>query len=70
LAPAAVRRLSRRVMADIALRSQTERFLQRYDEMIAEVGADDADGQKVAEVLATDQGRAFLLMDTAVGGLA
>jgi hypothetical protein len=70
LAPAAVRRLSRRVMADIALRTQTERFLQRYEEMIAEVGAGEDGGDKVSEVLATDQGRAFLLMDTAVGGLA
>ena len=57
-------------MADIALRAQTDRFLKRYEDTIAQVVVEDADGQKVAEVLATDQGRAFLLMDTAVGGLA
>jgi hypothetical protein len=70
LAPAAVRRLSRRVMADIALRSQTDRFLKRYEDMMAEATKAGAEPTAVAELLATDQGRAFLLMDTAVGGLA
>ena len=70
LAPAAVRRLSRRVMADIALRSQTDRFLKRYEDMISGAAQNGAETAAVAELLATDQGRAFLLMDTAVGGLA
>jgi hypothetical protein len=70
LAPAAVRRLQRRVMTDIALRSQADRFLERYEGMIAKAAASDPSGEAIAEVLATDHGRAFLLFDTAVGGLA
>jgi hypothetical protein len=70
LAPAAVKRLSRRVMADIALRSQTDRFLRRYEDQIKEVGPGAEAVETLAALLATDQGRAYLLMDTAVGGLA
>lgn len=70
LAPAAVRRLSRRVLTDIALRSQTDRFLQRYEALIAQASERDPDGAALAEILTTDHGRAFLLIDTAVGGIA
>jgi hypothetical protein len=57
------------VLTDIALRSQSDRFLQRYDALIKQAAESDHQGFAVAELLDSDPGRAYLLMDAAAGGL-
>ena len=65
LAPAAVRRLGRRMMSDRVFRGQADRYVTRYEAMIAE---NSGDGQSfvAAALLGSDQGRAFLLFDAAI----
>jgi hypothetical protein len=68
VAPAAVRSVSRRVMSDAELRSDAERYVRAYSQKLAESArAGDAGG--VLGALATDAGRAFMLLDAAVGDL-
>ena len=70
LAPAAVRRLSRRALAERALRAHAERFVERYSRAVQEALAiKSRDAFAVANLLATDEGRAFLLFDAALGDL-
>jgi hypothetical protein len=61
LAPAAIRRLSRRMMADRTFRIQSDHFVRRYRGML-----DGADRTVISALLGSDQGRAFLLFDAAV----
>jgi len=61
LAPAAIRRLSRRMMADRTFRSQSDHFVRRYRGML-----DGADRTVISALLGSDQGRAYLLFDAAV----
>jgi hypothetical protein len=65
LAPAAVRRLARRMMADRNFRAQADRYVRRYAAMVAETRGD---GQNfvISALLGSDQGRAFLLFDAAI----
>ncbi|QUD89981.1 polar localization protein TipN [Phenylobacterium montanum] len=64
LAPAAIRRLSRRMLTDRPFRAHAERFTSRYQGLL-----DDAVSERnatvVAALLGSDQGRAFLLIDAA-----
>jgi uncharacterized coiled-coil protein SlyX len=69
LAPAAIRRLVRRMFSDAVLRGQSERFLQRYAAALDEAAESDREGFLVATLLATDAGRAYLLLDAAAGDL-
>ena len=69
LAPAAVRRLSRRVLTDKVLRTETDRYVQRYQALLKESAARDREGYMTAALLGSDPGRAFLLLDAAVGDL-
>ena len=68
VAPAAVRSVSRRVMSDPDLRSDAERYVRSYANRLS----DEARGgpPAVLGALATDAGRAFMLLDAAVGDLA
>jgi hypothetical protein len=69
LAPAAIRRLSRRVLTDKELREQADRFVSRYDTLLRDAAEHD-DGVRMATgLLGSDAGRAFLLLDAAVGDL-
>jgi len=70
LAPAAVQRLSRRVLLDGGLRSQTERYLRRYNEIVADAKDRDKEGFMVAALLSSDPGRAYLLLDAGLGELS
>ncbi|MFC4441993.1 polar localization protein TipN [Caulobacter henricii] len=70
LAPAAIRRLVRRLFSDATLRANAERFLKRYAGMIDEAGGQDREGFLVAALLSSDAGRAYLLLDAATGDLA
>ena len=70
LAPAAIRRLVRRLFSDAPLRSEAERFLRRYAGMMDEAAEQDREGFLVAALLSSDAGRAYLLLDAAFGDLA
>lgn len=69
LAPAAIRRLVRRLFSDAAMRGQTDRFLDRFGGMLQEASDRDRGGLLVTTLLATDGGRAWLLLDAAAGDL-
>jgi len=61
LAPAAIRRLSRRMMADRPFRAQSDHFVHRYRGLL-----EGAERPVVSALLGSDQGRAYLLFDAAV----
>ncbi|WGM38936.1 polar localization protein TipN [Caulobacter sp. NIBR1757] len=69
LAPAAIRRLVRRLFSDAALRGQTERYLRRFTGMLDEAAERDRGGMLVSSLLSSDAGRAWLLLDAAHGDL-
>jgi hypothetical protein len=69
LAPAAVQRLSRRVLLNSELRSQTERYLRRYSEILSDAVGKDGEGYMVTALLSSDPGRAYLLLDAGIGEL-
>ncbi|MBO9545543.1 polar localization protein TipN [Caulobacter sp.] len=69
LAPAAIRRLVRRLFSDATLKGNTERFLARYSGMIEEAAGQDREGFLLAALLSSDAGRAYLLLDAASGDL-
>jgi hypothetical protein len=66
LAPAAIRRLSRRMMADRNFHAQAERYVRRYQGLIADTASREGDGFSAQPLLGSDQGRAFLLLDAAL----
>ncbi len=68
LAPAAIRRLSRRVLSDKILRAQAERFLQSYHSLLREAARPGSEVSRLG-LLGSDAGRTFLLLDAAVGDL-
>ncbi len=68
VAPAAVRSVSRRVISDPELRSDAERFVRQLANRLTQQAGDGA--TSVMAVLATDTGRAFMLLDAAIGDLA
>ncbi|MEO6339368.1 MAG: hypothetical protein ABIO39_04965 [Caulobacteraceae bacterium] len=69
LAPAAVRRLSRRVLTDKVLRAHADRYVRHYEGLLTNSAHDDREGYQTATLLGSDSGRAFLLLDAAVGDL-
>ncbi|MBN9320137.1 MAG: polar localization protein TipN [Caulobacterales bacterium] len=69
-APAAVRRLVRRLFSDASMREDAERFRARYGGMIAEAAQQDRSGNLARALLASEAGRSYLLLDTAAGDLA
>ena len=70
LAPAAIRRLSRRMMADRGFHAQAERYVRRYQHLIGEAAEREGEDFAAQALLASDQGRAFLLLDAAVADSA
>ena len=68
VAPAAVRSVSRRVMNDAELRSDAEHYVRSFGKELSAV-ARAGDGAGVQTRLASDGGRAFMLLDAAVGDL-
>ena len=69
VAPAAVRRIARRILTEQGLRDQADRFAIRYEALIDEAARKDHDGFRVQALLNSDPGRAFLLIDAAIGDL-
>ena len=68
VAPAAVRSVSRRVMGDEALRMDAETYVRTFAHGL-KIQADRGNAEDVQMRLATDEGRAFMLLDAAVGDL-
>ncbi len=66
VAPAAIRRLGRRLLSDSQIRQQANDFATYYDQQInmALLGKDVVKG--LNEVLGSDSGRAYLLLDAAL----
>jgi methyl-accepting chemotaxis protein len=69
LAPAAVRRLSRRVLTDAVLRREADAFVRRYGDLVTDAVRRDRDGFLASALLGSDAGRAYLLLDAAIGDL-
>ncbi len=66
MAPAGVRRLSRRMLADRVFREQGERYVRRYALMMAEAARREGPVFAPQGLLGSDQGRAYLLLDAAI----
>jgi hypothetical protein len=66
VAPAAVRSVSRRVLSDAEMKADAERYVRAFARELTAQG----DAQGVMARLASDAGRAFLLLDAAVGDLS
>lgn len=69
VAPAAVRRISRRVLTDRALRQDVERFVRHYARALDAASRNGARSE-TSQLLGSDAGRAFLLLDAAIGDLS
>lgn len=66
VAPAAVRSVSRRVLSDSELRDDAEQFVHGFGQRLR---ARTGDGTAVLALLTSDGGRAFMLLDAAIGDL-
>ena len=69
LAPAAIRRLVRRLFSDGSLQAEADSFLERYGTLVREASAKDRHGFLVATLLGSENGRTYLLLDAAAGDL-
>lgn len=67
LAPAAIRRLSRRLIGDGEFRHRCESFVSRYASVIDEAAKRDKQGFQAGTLLNSNVGRAYLLLDAASG---
>lgn len=67
LAPAATRRLTRRILGDKSLQRQVAKYLSRYGELLDDAVERDPEGFMVATLLSSDAGRTYLLLDAAAG---
>ena len=67
LAPAAMRRLARRILTDQTVRIHVGQFAQDFETRLDRAVAADYSGAALAQLLATDEGRCFLLFDAAAG---
>ncbi len=63
LAPAATRRLARRVLSDRAFGAMSRAFVASYAEQLGAAVRSDPEGYQAASLLACDLGRAYLLLD-------
>jgi hypothetical protein len=68
LAPAAIRRIARRMLSDSGFRTRVQTLIERYRVLVVEATQRDKGGFETAAVLATKPGRAFLLLDAAASG--
>ncbi|MFL5297706.1 MAG: polar localization protein TipN [Phenylobacterium sp.] len=70
LAPAAVRRIGRRLASDEALRRQARVYIRRYQTLVDDAVVRDPEGFLMATLLGDEAGRLFLLLDAAAGDQA
>ncbi|MEW5685520.1 MAG: polar localization protein TipN [Pseudomonadota bacterium] len=69
LAPAATRRIARRLFTDDGVKRQTEVYVRRYKTLVDDAIARDPQGLVLANMLAAPAGRTFLLLDAAAGDM-
>lgn len=69
VAPAAVRSVSRRVLTDPDLRADAEAYVRGFSQDLS-ARAEAGDGPGVLGRLTSDGGRAFMLLDAAIGDLS
>lgn len=67
LAPAAARRIARRLAADAGVKRQALTYVRRYQTLIADAAVRDPEGFLMATMLGDDAGRLYLLLDAAAG---
>jgi hypothetical protein len=67
LAGAGSRRIVRRLFTDEALKTQASGFVRRYQALVDDAAVRDPQGFLMAEILGSDAGRVFLLLDQALG---
>jgi hypothetical protein len=70
LAPAATRRIVRRLFTDEALKADVISYLRRYQALIDDAVVRDPEGFLMGSLLAAEAGRTYLLLDAAVGDMA
>lgn len=69
LAPAATRRIARRLFTDDDVKRRTEVYLRRYKTLIDDTVQRDPAGLLLSGMLAAEGGRVFLLLDAAAGDM-
>ncbi len=69
VAPAAIRRLSRRLLSDAALRQQVNDFVTYYDQQINIALMSKNVSGGLTDLFSNDAGRAYLLLDAAISDL-
>jgi hypothetical protein len=69
LAPAASRRIERRLFTDEASRRRAEVYIRRYQTLVGDAMVRDPEGFLMANLLGDDAGRLYLLLDAAAGDL-
>ncbi|HEX3886111.1 MAG TPA: polar localization protein TipN [Phenylobacterium sp.] len=67
LAPAATRRIARRLVTDEAIRRQVQVYVRRYQTLVDDAVVRDPEGFLMASLLGDDAGRIYLLVDAAAG---
>ena len=68
LAPAAIRRIARRMLSDATFRARVQTLIDGYRGVVAAAAQRDKQGYETAAALATKPGRAYLLLDAAASG--
>jgi hypothetical protein len=68
LAPAAIRRIARRMLSDGGFRNRASTLVEGWRAIVAEAAERDKQGYETAAVLANKPGRAYLLLDAALTG--
>lgn len=69
LAPAATRRIGRRLLTDDAVKRQVQVYVRRYQTLVDDAVVRDPEGFLMATLLGDDAGRLYLLLDAAAGDL-
>ncbi len=69
VAPAATRRIARRLFTDEEIKRRTEVYVRRYRTLINDAIGRDAAGYLLADLLNAEPGRTFLLLEAAAGDM-
>jgi hypothetical protein len=67
LAPAATRRIGRRLSTDEDVRRKAEIYVRRYKTLLDDAAVRDPEGFLMANMLGGEPGRLYLLFDAAAG---
>jgi hypothetical protein len=67
LAPAATRRIARRLTTDDGVKRQVQVYVRRYQTLVDDAVVRDPEGFLMANLLGDDAGRLYLLLDAAAG---